>query len=114
EDPLRKAKFFKVPKRAFGAMVANIAVVAAAVFFIPQVLSPDTDEDVAIDECTGANALLNEDCNDTGIEGEPAIAATQVELESDEPAYPECFIPEGYTDFDRSDCSLGASKESAD
>lgn len=114
EDPLRKAKFFKVPKRAFGAMVANIAVVAATVFFIPQLISPETDEDVAIEECTGANALLNEDCSDPGTEGEPIIAATQVELESDEPAYPECFIPEGYNDFDRSNCSLGASEASAE
>lgn len=114
EDPLRKAKYFKIPKRAFGAMAANMAIVAAAVFFIPQVLSPETNEDIAINECTGANALLMEDCEDPGTDGEPAISATQVELESEEPAYPECFIPEGHTDFNREDCNLGVSEESAE
>lgn len=113
EDPLRKAKYFKMPKHAFGVMGASMVVVAAAVFVVPSSLSPETDEEIAIEECTGANAFLRDDCNDEGTEGEPTISATQVGLEGDEPAYPECFIPEGYTDFDRSECSLGASQQSA-
>ncbi|WP_343957711.1 acyltransferase family protein, partial [Yaniella flava] len=113
EDPLRKAKPFKIPKRAFTLMASNIAIIAALTFFIPTLLSPNTNEDVAIDECTGANALLT-NCQDQGLEGQPEISATQVQLEAEEPTYTECNVPEGYTDFGRSGCSLGASEDSAE
>src|SRR5699024_5888945 len=42
------------------------------------------------------------------------FAPAQVEEEKSEHPYPECFIPLGKTDFDRSDCSLGANPEEAD
>lgn len=113
EDPLRHSKPFKIPKRAFTLMASNIAIIAAATYFVPQVLSPETNQEVAIEECTGANALIN-DCEDLGLDGEPAISTTQVQLESEEPTYTECNVPEGYTDFDRAGCSLGASPDEAD
>lgn len=113
EDPLRRAKPFKVPKRAFTLMASNMAIIAAVTFLLPQVLSPNTNDEVAIQECTGANAFFN-DCDDKGLEGDPAISAAQVQIEEEEQAYPECFIPQGETDFDRSDCSLGADPATAD
>ncbi|WP_343957768.1 acyltransferase family protein, partial [Yaniella flava] len=113
EDPLRKAKPFKIPKRAFTLMASNIAIIAALTFFIPTLLSPNTNEDVAIDECTGANALLT-NCQDQGLEGQPLASPTQVADEKSEDTYPECFIPKGETDFDRSDCSLGADPDTSD
>lgn len=113
EDPLRHAKPFKIPRHAFTLMASNIAIIAAATYFVPQALSPETNQEVAIEECTGANALMN-DCEDRGLEGEPAISTTQVQLESEEPTYTECIVPEGYTDFDGAGCSLGASPEDAD
>lgn len=113
EDPLRHAKPFKIPTRAFTLMASNMAIIAAFTFFLPQALSPDTNEEVAIEECTGANALLN-DCQDKGLGGQPAIAATQVQKEEEEDTFPECLVPPGKTDFDRSDCSLGASEKAAD
>src|SRR5699024_1074269 len=51
---------------------------------------------------------------DKGLEGEPLSPPAQVEEEKSEHPYPECFIPLGKTDFDRSDCSLGANPEEAD
>lgn len=113
EDPLRHSKPFKIPKRAFTLMASNIAIIAAATYFVPQVLSPETNQEVAIEECTGANALMN-GCEDLGLDGEPTISTTQVQLESEEPTYTECNVPKGYTDFDRAGCSLGASPEEAD
>src|SRR5699024_2918241 len=38
EDPLRRAKPFKVPKRAFTLMASNMAIIAAVTFLLPQVL----------------------------------------------------------------------------
>src|SRR5699024_6578583 len=70
EDPMRHAKPFKIPKRAFTLMASNMAIIAALTFFIPQLLAPDTNQEVAIEECTGANALLN-NCDDKGTEGQP-------------------------------------------
>lgn len=113
EDPMRHAKPFKIPKRAFTLMASNMAIIAALTFFIPQLLAPDTNQEVAIEECTGANALLN-NCDDKGLEGQPEIPATQVQREAEEPDYTECIVPDGYTDFDRAGCSLGASEESAE
>src|SRR5699024_392942 len=113
EDPMRHAKPFKIPKRAFTLMASNMAIIAALTFFIPQLLAPDTNQEVAIEECTGANALLN-NCDNKGLEGQPKIPATQVSDQKSNQAYPECFIPAGKTDFDRSDCSLGADPDKAD
>lgn len=113
EDPLRHAKPFKVPKRAFTLMASNIAIIAAATFFVPQIFSEETNQEVAIEECTGANALLN-DCQGRGLDGKPSISATQVQLEQEEPTYPECDVPKGHTDFDRAGCSLGAPEETAE
>src|SRR5699024_11162304 len=42
------------------------------------------------------------------------IPPTQVADQKTNQAYPECFIPAGKTDFDRSDCSLGADPDEAD
>src|SRR5699024_9750647 len=113
EDPMRHAKPFKIPKRAFTLMASNMAIIAALTFFIPQLLAPDTNQEVAIEECTGANALLN-NCDNKGLEGQPEIPPTQVQREAEEPDYTECIVPDGYTDFDRTGCSLGASEESAE
>lgn len=113
EDPLRRAKPFKVPKRAFGLMATNMAAIAAITFLVPQFLSPDTNEEVAVTDCIGADALLSE-CEDLGTEGDPLISATQVETEAEEPDYTECIIPDGYTDVEPTGCSLGASEDSAD
>lgn len=113
EDPLRHARPFKVPTRAFALMASNMAVIAAITFFMPQLLSPDTNEEVAVSECIGADTLLA-GCDDPGTNGEPLISATQVQKEEEEPTYTECNIPDGYTDFDRTGCSLGASEESAE
>src|SRR5699024_11137002 len=81
--------------------------------FIPQLLAPNTNQEVTIEECTGANALLN-NCDNKGLEGQPDIPPTQVADQKTNQAYPECFIPAGETDFDRSDCSLGADPDEAD
>lgn len=113
EDPLRHAKPFKVPRRAFFLMASSMAIIAPITLFLPNVLSPDTNQEVAIDECTGANALLK-DCENKGLDSEPAISATQVQKEAEEPDYTECIVPEGATDFDRAGCNLGVSEESAD
>src|SRR5699024_561132 len=113
EDPLRHAKPFKIPKRAFTLMASNMAIIAALTFFIPQLLAPNTNQEVTIEECTGANALLN-NCDNKGLEGQPDIPPTQVQNEAEEPEYTECIVPDGYTDFDRAGCSIGASEESAD
>lgn len=113
EDPLRHAPPLKVPARAFTFMGASMAAVAALTFVVPQALLPDTDQEVAISDCTGANALLN-DCDETGVEDDPAIPSTQVQLEDTEPTYAECVIPRGETDKDVSDCTLGADAESAE
>ena len=113
EDPLRHAKPFKIPKRAFTLMASNMAIIATLTFFIPQLLAPNTNQEVTIEECTGANALLN-NCDNKGLEGQPDIPPTQVQNEAEEPEYTECILPDGYTDFDRAGCSIGASEESAD
>ncbi|MFD6814932.1 acyltransferase family protein [Enteractinococcus coprophilus] len=112
EDPLRRAKPFKVPRRAFTLMASNMALIAAVTFFIPQVVAPETHEEIAVSECVGADAFLS-DCEELGTNGEPKIPATQVQVEAEEPTYPECNIPDGYTNFDRSGCSLGAPEDSA-
>ena len=113
EDPLRRAKPFKVPRRAFTLMASNMALIGAVTFITPQLLAPETHEEIAISECVGADAFLA-NCEDPGTSGEPKIPATQVQQEAEEPTYPECNIPDGYTDFDRSNCSLGAPEDSAD
>lgn len=113
EDPLRRAKPFKVPRRAFTLMASNMALIAAVTFITPQLLAPETHEEIAISDCVGADAFLA-NCEDPGTSGEPKIPATQVQHEAEEPTYPECGIPDGYTDFDRSGCSLGAPQNSAD
>lgn len=113
EDPLRRARPFKVPARAFTLMASNMAIIAAVIVLLPQTLSPNTSDEVTIQECTGANVFLN-NCEDKGLEGEPSISATQVHAEGEEHTYPECFIPQGKTDFDRSNCSLGADPATAD
>lgn len=113
EDPLRQAKRFKIPRRAFTLMASNLAVIAAMTFFVPQFLSPETNEEVTISECIGADALLDE-CEDPGTKGTPIVSATQVQAEAEDPTFTECNIPEGYTDFDRGGCSLGAAEDSAD
>src|SRR5699024_7436564 len=113
EDPPRHAKPFKIPTRAFTLMASNMATIAALTFFIPQLLAPNTNQEVTIEECTGANALLN-NCDNKGLEGQPDIPPTQVADQKTNQAYPECFIPAGKTDFDRSDCSLGADPDEAD
>ncbi len=113
EDPLRHAKPFKVPRRAFSLMASNMAIIAAITFFMPQVLSPETNEEVTVSDCIGADALLSE-CEDPGTAGEPIIPATQVQMEAEEPDYTECIVPEGYPESDPEACSLGASEESAD
>src|SRR5699024_3467959 len=111
EDPLRHAKSFKIPKRAFMLMASNMAIIATLTFFVPQLLAPDTNQEVAIEECTGANALFNS-CEDTGATGEPNISPAQVQREAEEPAYTECIVPEEYVE--NTGCSLGASEENAD
>ena len=113
EDPLRRAKPFKVPKQAFTLMGSNMALIAAVTFIIPQVVAPEEHEEIAVSECVGADAFLS-DCEEPGTSGEPMIPATQVQREAEEPTYPECNIPDGYTNFDRSSCSLGAPEDSAE
>lgn len=113
EDPLRQARPFKVPRRAFSLMASNMVLIATITYVTPQVLAPDSNEQVAISSCVGADAFLS-DCEDPGTSGGPTISAQQVQREAEEPLMPECNIPDGFTDFDRSDCSLGAPEESAD
>lgn len=113
EDPLRHAKPFKVPTRAFGLMASNMALIAIVTFFLPQALVPQTQEEVSVSECVGADALLT-DCQDPGIHGEPIIPATQVQTEAEEPEYTECVAPENYDGGEPSGCSLGAPEDSAD
>ena len=113
EDPLRRAQFFKLPRRAFVAMVTSLVVITISFTVVPQYLETDSPDTVAMAECTGADALLAE-CADQGLDGEPLIGAALVSKEKSEPPYPECFIPGGKTDFDRSDCSLGAAPEDAE
>src|SRR5699024_4312356 len=113
EDPLRRAKPFKVPRRAFTLMASNMALIALVTFMTPQLLAPETHEEIAISDCVGADAFLA-NCEDPGTSGEPKIPATQVQQEAEEPTYPECNIPDGDTDFDRSGCSLGVPEDSAD
>ena len=113
EDPLRHAKPFKIPKRAFTLMASNMAIIATLTFFIPQLLAPNTNQEVTIEECTGANALLN-NCDNKGLEGQPDIPPTQVQNEAEEPEYTECYVPQGKTDVDPSDCSYGADAATAD
>lgn len=107
EDPFRHTPKLKLPSRAFTVMGASMATLTVFTFVMPYTLLPDTDQDVAISECTGANALLN-DCDHVGTEGEPAIPSTQVQSEQEQPTHAECVIPRGETNVDRSDCTLGA------
>jgi peptidoglycan/LPS O-acetylase OafA/YrhL len=113
EDPLRRAQFFKLPRRAFVAMVTSLVVITISFTVVPQYLETDSPDTVAMADCTGADALLAE-CADQGLDGEPLIGAALVSKEKSEPPYPECFIPGGKTDFDRSDCSLGVAPEDAE
>lgn len=113
EDPFRRAPYFKLPRRAFVSMAATLAVLAISLTVVPRAFDTESADTVALAECTGADALLDE-CADQGLEGEPLVAAAQVSKEKSEHPYPECFIPGGKTDFDRSDCSLGAAPEDAD
>ncbi|GAB2838792.1 hypothetical protein GCM10027092_00010 [Yaniella soli] len=93
-------------------MGTSMATLTVLTFVVPHTLMPDTDQDVAISKCTGANALLN-DCDHVGTEGEPAIPSTQVQSEQEQPTHAECVIPRGETNDNRSDCSLGAPAETA-
>src|SRR5699024_11905919 len=68
EDPLRHAKRFKVPWRAFTLMTSSMAVIGAVTFLLPQAVDPATDEDVNIAECTGANAFLRSEERRVGKE----------------------------------------------
>jgi len=113
EDPLRQAKYFKFPRRAFFAMGSSLVLIAATTLTVPGLYASEYSDDVAMSDCTGAQALL-QNCSDKGLEGEPLSPPAQVEEEKSEQPYPECFIPLGKTDFDRSDCSLGADPEDAD
>lgn len=113
EDPLRQAKYFKLPRRAFFAMGTSLVLIAATTLSVPRLYASEYTDDVAMSDCTGAQALL-QNCSDKGLEGEPLSPPAQVEEEKSEHPYPECFIPLGKTDFDRSDCSLGADPEEAD
>lgn len=113
EDPLRHAKRFKVPWRAFTLMTSSMAVIGASTFLLPQFVGPETDEEVAIEECTGANALLSA-CDDKGLSGKPDIPATQVQMEEEEPNHTECNLPSGPTDDVAKGCSIGAPEDSAD
>lgn len=113
EDPLRHAKYFKVPVRTFTAMAATIALIAAGTSVLPRVYASDYTDRVSLSDCTGANAILT-GCSDPGLEGEPLIPPAQVAGEKSEQPYPECFIPKGKTDFDRSGCSLGAAPEDSE
>ena len=113
EDPLRQAKYFKIPSRAFFAMGTSLALIATTTLVVPRLYASEYTDNVAASECTGAGALL-ENCSDKGFEGEALVPPAQVEEEKSEHPYPECFIPLGETDFDRSDCSLGANPGEAD
>lgn len=113
EDPLRHAKYFKVPVRTFTAMAVTIALIAAGTSMLPRVYASDYTDRVSLSDCTGANAILT-GCSDPGLEGDPLVPPAQVANEKSEQPYPECFIPGGKTDFDRSGCSLGAAPEDAE
>src|SRR5699024_6301787 len=113
EDPLRHAKRFKVPWRAFTLMAASMVVIGVVTSVLPKAIEPETDEEVSIQECTGANALLS-DCKDKGLNGTPDIPATQVQQEEEEPNHTECNLPSGSTDVATKGCSLGAPEETAD
>jgi len=113
EDPLRHAKLFKVPWRAFTLMTSSMIIIGSVTFFLPQAVSPETDEEVNIAECTGANAFLS-DCDDKGLDGKPDIPATQVQMEEEEPNHTECNLPSGPTDKETKGCSIGAPEESAE
>src|SRR5699024_12273304 len=76
EDPLRHANLFKVPWRAFTLMTSSMIIIGSVTFFLPQAVSPETDEEVNIPERTGANAFLY-DCDEKGLNAQPNVACTR-------------------------------------
>src|SRR5699024_12212873 len=44
EDPLRHAKLFKVPWRAFTLMTSSMIIIGSVTFFLPQAVSPETED----------------------------------------------------------------------